>query len=63
VMRLEPKGLTVLEIAPGVDLERDVLAQSEFPLLVSAHLKTMDASLFHPQPIGLRLRPAVEAMP
>ena len=39
VMRLEPAGLTVLEIAPGVDLERDVLAQSEFPLLVSPHLK------------------------
>src|SRR6266704_359211 len=57
VMRLEPAGLTVLEIAPGVNLERDVLAQSEFPLLVSQQLKTMDANLFHPEPIGLQLRP------
>jgi Acyl CoA:acetate/3-ketoacid CoA transferase len=47
-------GLTVREIAPGVDLERDVLAQSEFPLLVSPQLKTMDANLFHPEPIRLQ---------
>lgn len=62
VMRLEPAGLTVLEIAPGVNLERDVLAQSEFPLLVSPQLKTIDANLFHPEPIKLKLRPAMEAM-
>jgi acyl CoA:acetate/3-ketoacid CoA transferase len=63
VMRLEAAGLTVLEIAPGVNLERDVLAQCEFPLLVSSHLKTMDANLFHPGPIGLQLRPAMEVVP
>jgi propionate CoA-transferase len=62
VMRLESAGLTVLEIAPGVNLERDVLAQSEFPLLVAPQLKTMDANLFHPGPIRLRLRPAMEAV-
>jgi acyl CoA:acetate/3-ketoacid CoA transferase len=38
-----------------------VLAQSEFPLLVSPQLKTMDANLFHPEPIRLQLRPAMEA--
>src|SRR5216684_4926555 len=62
VMRLESAGLTVLEIAPGVNLERDVLAQSEFPLLVAPQLKTMDANLFHPGPIRLQLRPAMEAV-
>jgi acyl CoA:acetate/3-ketoacid CoA transferase len=62
VMRLESSGLTVLEIAPGVNLERDVLAQSEFPLLVSPRLKVMDANLFHPEPIKLKLRPAIEAV-
>ena len=35
VMRLTPEGLNVVEIAPGVDLERDVLAQSQFPLRVA----------------------------
>ena len=60
VLRLEAAGLVVTEIAPGVELERDVLAQAEFPLLVSPHLKTMDAALFHPDPIGLSLKPEAE---
>ncbi len=60
VLRLEREGLCVIEIAPGVDLERDVLAQAEFPLLVSPALKMMDAALFHPDLIGLKLRPAKE---
>jgi acyl CoA:acetate/3-ketoacid CoA transferase len=53
---VEREGLTVIEIAPGVDLERDVLAQSEFRLRVSTALKTTSAALFHPIPIGLVLR-------
>lgn len=53
VMKLTEKGILVTEIAPGVNLERDVLAQAEFPLLVAGDLKVMDAALFHPGPIGL----------
>jgi propionate CoA-transferase len=56
VMRLEREGVTVIEIAPGVDLERDVLAQSEFPLRVSKSLRTTPAALFRPAPIGLLLK-------
>jgi len=48
VMRLLPEGLTVSEIAPGVDLERDVLAQADIPLRVAADLREMDARLFDP---------------
>ena len=55
VLRLEPDGLTIVEIAPGVDLERDVLAQSDIPLRVSPMLRLMDARLFRPEPIGLTL--------
>lgn len=55
VIRLEPEGLTVIEIAPGIDLERDVLQQTDFPLRVSDHLITMDARLFDPAPMGLTL--------
>jgi len=55
VMDLTKDGVAVIEIAPGVDLERDILAQSEFPLLVPATPKPMDDALFHPSPIGLTL--------
>jgi propionate CoA-transferase len=55
VMRLTADGLAVTEIAPGVDLERDVLAQSEFRLLVPQRPALMDASLFQPEPFGLKL--------
>jgi propionate CoA-transferase len=57
VIQLELEGLTVTEIAPGIDLERDVLAQSEIPLLVSSQLREMDSRLFRPEPIGLCLPP------
>jgi acyl CoA:acetate/3-ketoacid CoA transferase len=57
VLKLTPAGLTVVEIAPGVDLERDVLARAGIPLAVAADLKLMDERLFHPEPIGLDLKP------
>jgi propionate CoA-transferase len=57
VLRLEPEGLTVIEVAPGVDLKHDVLAQADIPLRVSAALKTMDERIFRPEPFGLKLNP------
>ena len=56
VMRLAPEGVTVTEIAPGVDLQRDVLGQAAFPLRVADQMKTMDERLFHPALFGLRMR-------
>jgi acyl CoA:acetate/3-ketoacid CoA transferase len=56
VLRLERDGLAVVEIAPGVDLERDILRQAGFPLRVSADLRVMDERLFVPEPMGLALR-------
>jgi propionate CoA-transferase len=55
VLKLTSDGLVVTEIAPGVDLERDVLAQATFPLLVPETPKRMEAALFRPEPFGLRL--------
>lgn len=53
VMKLTEEGLMVTEIAPGLDLERDVLAQAATPLKVADDLREMDARLFRPDPIGL----------
>lgn len=55
VIQLTPKGLMVTEVAPGVDLQRDILDQAATPLLVAQDLKTMDAALFDPALMGLRL--------
>jgi propionate CoA-transferase len=61
VMRLEREGVTVVEIAPGVDLQRDVLDQAGFPLRVARPLARTDEKLFHPGLIGLIPRPAEES--
>ena len=55
VIALEPQGLTVVEIAPGIDLHRDVLGQADIELRVSPNLKTMDTRLFRPERMGLQL--------
>lgn len=53
VFRLEEEGLTLVEIAQGVDLRRDILDQMEFTPVVPAHIKTMDPRLFRDGPMGL----------
>lgn len=45
--------LELIEIAPGIDIERDVLAHMEFKPVISDHLREMDARLFLPQPMDL----------
>ena len=55
VIRLLADGLTVTEIAPGIDLERDVLGQADIELAVSEELKLMDLRLFDPTPMKLEL--------
>jgi propionate CoA-transferase len=49
-------ALELIEIAPGIELERDVLAQMEFMPTISAQLKMMDLALFADEPMGLRER-------
>ena len=60
VFQLKPDGnqgsLELIEIAPGIDLERDVLAHMDFMPAISPHLRLMDAALFAEEPVGLRER-------
>ncbi|MDD2926724.1 acyl CoA:acetate/3-ketoacid CoA transferase [Rhodoferax sp.] len=53
---VEQPVLELVELAPGVDLQRDVLAQMDFAPSISPHLKTMEAALFQPEPLNLRER-------
>jgi acyl CoA:acetate/3-ketoacid CoA transferase len=55
VLQLTAEGLVVTEIAPGVELQANILDQSDAPLKVSPSLKQMDPKLFDPSPIGLTL--------
>ncbi|MEX3787960.1 acyl CoA:acetate/3-ketoacid CoA transferase [Paraburkholderia sp. BR14374] len=53
VFELGAEGMELIEIAPGVDLERDILARMDFaPILRSP--KQMDERIFLPEPMGLR---------
>jgi propionate CoA-transferase len=54
VFRLASDGLELTEIAPGVDLERDILARMEFAPVIRDAPRLMDERIFRPEPLGLR---------
>ncbi|WP_291990346.1 acyl CoA:acetate/3-ketoacid CoA transferase [Candidatus Accumulibacter sp. ACC007] len=61
VFRLCAEGLELVEIAPGVDLHKDILERMDFvPVMHSAPV-LMDARIFADQPMGIR--PDLLAMP
>ena len=53
VLKLTPDGLVVTELAPGVNVERDILAQASIPLTIASDVRMMDAALFRPEKMGL----------
>jgi acyl CoA:acetate/3-ketoacid CoA transferase len=53
VLRLGDNGLELIEIAPGLDLERDVLAHMGFRPQIAPDLREMDAAIFTDAPLGL----------
>jgi propionate CoA-transferase len=54
VFRLTPEGLELCEIAPGVDLERDILAKMSFRPLIRPDLPLMERRIFDDGPMGLK---------
>lgn len=53
VFTLTPEGIMLTEIAPGVDLERDILAHMEFQPIISDGLKQMDPRIFKEGKMGI----------
>jgi propionate CoA-transferase len=49
VLRLAPAGLELIEIAPGLDLEADILAHMGFRPSIAPDLRRMDPALFRPE--------------
>lgn len=54
VFQLTEKGLKLTEIAPGVDLEEDILAQMDFRPEIAEDLIEMDHRLFRKGPMNIR---------
>jgi propionate CoA-transferase len=54
VFELTAEGLALVEIAPGIDVERDILAKMEFKPIITRDPAIMDKRIFLPEPMGLR---------
>jgi propionate CoA-transferase len=55
VFELQAAGMTITEIAPGIDLEKDVLAYMDFKPIISPSLKIMDERIFRDEPMNLKI--------
>ncbi len=54
VFRLVKDGVELIEIAPGIDLEKDILAHMEFNPIISKDLKLMDERIFKDSLMNLK---------
>ncbi len=54
VFQLTQDGLQLIEIAPGVDLQRDILDRMDFLPSIRQPLPLMDARIFSDEPMNLR---------
>ena len=52
VFQLTQDGLELIEVAPGIDIERDILAHMDFKPLIQKPM-TMDARIFRDEPMEL----------
>ncbi|MCY6485814.1 acyl CoA:acetate/3-ketoacid CoA transferase [Clostridium aestuarii] len=54
VFELRKEGLVLTEIAPGIELEKDILAQMDFKPIIDEELKLMDERIFQEELMGLK---------
>ncbi len=56
VFKLTKEGLELIEIAPGINLEKDILNNMEFKPIISKNLKEMDSRIFKDTKMGVILK-------
>ncbi|KRQ04881.1 acyl CoA:acetate/3-ketoacid CoA transferase [Bradyrhizobium manausense] len=56
VFALRPDGLELTEVAPGIDIDRDILRLMDFKPLIPREPSLMDARIFRDGPMDLRER-------
>jgi propionate CoA-transferase len=54
VFRLTKDGIMLCEIAPGIDLEKDILAHMPMKPIIAPDLKLMDTRIFRDEKMGLK---------
>lgn len=54
VFKLTPEGVVLTEIAPGIDLQTQILDLMDFTPIISENLKMMDVNLFNEGMAGLK---------
>lgn len=54
VFQLTEHGLKLIEVAPGIDVEKDILAHMDFKPEIAGDLKEMDARIFQEGLMGLK---------
>lgn len=54
VFRLTAAGLELIEVAPGIDIQKDILEQMDFVPKMSQEPRIMDKRIFKPAPMALK---------
>jgi propionate CoA-transferase len=54
VFSLAQQGMELIEIAPGIDVKKDILPWMDFKPIVKEPICLMDERIFKPEPMGLR---------
>jgi len=54
VFKLTAEGLELTEIAPGIDLQKDILERMDFRPIINGEPKLMDARIFLDAPMAIR---------
>lgn len=53
VFQLTPQGIALIEVAPGIDIEKDILGRMAFKPVISDKIRTMDTRIFSSPPMGI----------
>jgi propionate CoA-transferase len=54
VFSLTKEGMELIEVAPGIDIEKDILPLMDFKPIIREPLRLMDERIFRFEPMGLR---------
>ncbi len=54
VFTITKNGMELIEVAPGIDIDKDIIAQMEFTPVIKGKPKLMDARIFKPEKMHLK---------